>query len=330
MNRTQLEQLADRVLLKVRSKPKSKFEIKGLAGKFKVELAEINGSLRIIHEWGYKLIQSQNKISFFSAPDVLSATEISLNLKTKLIGRVIHSFNTVKSTNDIAHQLAEKGAPEGTIITAEKQTLGKGRLGRSWHSPEKMGIYVSIILRPKFSPDKAPGLSIMSALSVAETLISNNIKNVQIKWPNDILINGRKVSGVLTELAAEKNKINYVVVGIGINVMQSENDFPPNIRATATSVKRESGQEISRVELIKRLLMNFEKEYALYKKNQLTKSLKRIRKLSSLLNLEVALKWNGATVTGKAVEIDQSGSLLIESGENRLTISSGEVTVVKK
>jgi len=134
----------------------------------------------------------------------------------------------------------------------------------------------------------------------------------------------------LTELAAEKNKINYVVVGIGINVMQSENDFPPNIRATATSVKRESGQEISRVELIKRLLMNFEKEYALYKKNQLTKSLKRIRKLSSLLNQEVALKWNGATVTGKAVEIDQSGSLLIESGENRLTISSGEVTVVKK
>ncbi|HEX2897298.1 MAG TPA: biotin--[acetyl-CoA-carboxylase] ligase [candidate division Zixibacteria bacterium] len=330
MNRTQLEQLADKVLLVVRSKPKSKFEIKSLAKRFKAEISDLNAALRIIHEWGYKLIQVQNRISFLSAPDVLSATEISFNLKTKLIGKVIHSFNTVKSTNDIAHQLAEKGAVEGTIITAEKQTLGKGRLGRSWHSPEKMGIYVSIILRPKFSPDKAPGLSIMSALAVAETLISNNIKNVQIKWPNDILINGRKVLGVLTELSAEKNRINYVIVGIGINVRQSENDFPPNIRALATSVKRETGQEILRVELFKQLLVNFEKEYALYKKSQLAKSLARIRKISSLLKQEVALKWNGAVVTGMALDIDPTGSLLIQSGENRLTISSGEVTVVKK
>jgi BirA family biotin operon repressor/biotin-[acetyl-CoA-carboxylase] ligase len=170
----------------------------------------------------------------------------------------------------------------------------------------------------------------MSALAVAETLVSKKIQNVQIKWPNDILINGRKVSGVLTELSAEKNKINYVIVGVGINVKQSENDFPHNIRDTATSIKRETGEEFSRVEILKRLLVNFEKEYLLYKKNQLTKSLKRIRKLSSLLNQEVTLKWNDAAVTGRALDIDLTGSLLIQSGENKLSISSGEVTVVKK
>ncbi len=330
MNRTSLEQLADRILLFLRSTPKRKIEINNLAKKLKAESTNVKAALRILNEWGYKFQQDKNRISFVSAPDILSATEISHKLKTKFIGRIVHSFNTVKSTNDIAHQLADKGTIEGTIVTAEKQTLGKGRLGRSWHSPDKMGIYVSIILRPKFTPGQAPGLSIMSALAVAETLDELAPKKVQIKWPNDILINGRKVSGVLTELSAEKDKINYVIVGMGINVKQSESDFPPNLRATATSLQREAAKEISRVELLKLLLANFEKEYLHYRKGQLKKSLPRIRKWSSLLNKEVTLQWNGAAVTGTAVDIDTSGSLIIESNGNRMSVSSGEVTVVKK
>jgi len=330
MNRTALEPLADRILLLLRAKPKNKVEVKNLAKKFKSCISDIHASLRILNEWGYEFHQDKTIISYVSSPDVLSGTEISFHLKTKFIGKIIHSFNTVKSTNDIAHQLADKGAVEGTIVTAEKQTLGKGRLGRSWHSPEKMGIYVSIILRPKFPPDKAPGLSVMSALAVAETLNEYSPGKVQIKWPNDVLINGRKVSGVLNELSAEKNKINHVIVGIGINVKQSENDFPPNLRTTATSVRRETGKENSRAELLKLLLRNFENEYVRYKKNQLGKSLPKIRKLSSLLNKEVALQWGGAALSGMAVDIDQSGSLIIESNGNRVAVSSGEVTVVKK
>ena len=151
MNRTSLEQLADRILLFLRSTPKRKIEINNLAKKLKAESTNVKAALRILNEWGYKFQQDKNRISFVSAPDILSATEISHKLKTKFIGRIVHSFNTVKSTNDIAHQLADKGTIEGTIVTAEKQTLGKGRLGRSWHSPDKMGIYVSIILRPSIS-----------------------------------------------------------------------------------------------------------------------------------------------------------------------------------
>jgi len=325
-----MEQLADRILLLLRFQPKRKIEINDLSKKLKAELPNVKAALKILNEWGYKFLQDKNKISFVSAPDILSATEISHQLKTKFTGKVIHSFNTVKSTNDIAHQLADKGAVEGTIVTAEKQTLGKGRLGRSWHSPEKMGIYVSIILRPKFTPDQAPGLSIMSALGVAEAMNEYAPKKVQIKWPNDILINGRKAAGVLTELSAEKNKINYVIAGIGINVKQSQSGFPLNLSGTATSLQQETGKEISRVELLKLVLVNFEKEYLRYRKNQLIKSLPRIRKWSSLLNQEVTLQWNGAAVTGTAVDIDRSGSLIIISKGNRMSVSSGEVTVVKK
>ncbi|MGH8015941.1 MAG: biotin--[acetyl-CoA-carboxylase] ligase [Candidatus Zixiibacteriota bacterium] len=330
MNRVSLEQLADKIILFVRSNPKKKIELKALAGRFKAESSDITSALRISANWGYQFFQEKSRISYVSAPDILSATEIGFGLKSKFIGRVVHSFNIVKSTNDIANELAEKGAVEGTIVTAEKQTLGKGRLGRSWHSPEKMGIYVSIVLRPKFPPEKAPGLSIMSALAVAETVVERGVKKVQIKWPNDVLINGRKVAGVLTELSAEKNKINHVIVGIGINVKQTESDFPANIRNNATSVERESKKELKRVELLKMLLQVFEKEYQQYRKNQLLKSLPRIRKLSSILNQEITLSWPGNTLNGTAVDIDASGALIVESNGNRTTVSSGEVTVVKK
>jgi BirA family biotin operon repressor/biotin-[acetyl-CoA-carboxylase] ligase len=329
MNRTALEQLADKVLLAVRSKPKSKLEIQSLAKEFKAEISDLNAALRIIHQWGYQLTQDKSKISFISAPDVLSATEISNNLKSRLMGKVIHSFNTVKSTNDIAHQLAEKGATEGTIVTAEKQTLGKGRLGRSWHSPEKMGIYISIILRPKSTPDKAPGISVMSALAVAEVLKKYCPGKVRIKWPNDVLLDGRKVAGVLTELDAEKNKINHVVVGLGINVNQTAKEFPANIRLTATSVRIETGRETSRVGLLKETLQVFEKEYRQYRKSQLSKSLSRIRKFSSLLNQNVSIQSGSEIIAGKAVDIDKTGSLIMETESGRRVISSGEVTVIK-
>jgi BirA family biotin operon repressor/biotin-[acetyl-CoA-carboxylase] ligase len=330
MNRTALENLADRIILYLRIHPKKNYELSVISRKFKAEIADVSAALRIAGGWGYKFYQEKKGISFISAPDILSAPEISFGLKSKTIGKVIHSFNTVKSTNDLAHELAQKGAVEGTVITAEKQTLGKGRLGRSWHSPEKMGIYVSIVLRPKFAPPKAPGLSIMSALAVAESLIKSGVKNVQIKWPNDVLISGRKTAGVLTELSAEKNKINYVIVGIGINVKQLETDFPPNIRNTATSVEREFKNEMRRVELLKTLLFNFENEYQLYKKYQLTKSLSRIRKLSLILNQEITLAWPGNTLNGKAVDIDSTGALIVENSTGRSSVSSGEVTVVKK
>lgn len=330
MNRSSQEQLADRIILLIRTKPNAKFKLEQLAKKLKVTPQQMNSAVKVIKEWGYKINLNKLEVSFQSAPDILSATEISYELKNKLIGRQIHSFNSVKSTNIVANQLADKGAPEGTIVTAEKQTLGKGRLGRSWHSPEKVGIYLSIILRPKFSPDKAPGLSVMSALAVAEALSRYCADSVQIKWPNDVLINGRKVAGVLTELDAEKNKINHVVVGIGINVNQTKKDFPKTIGQTATSVGIESSELINRVDLLKSTLRVFEKEYRGYQKNQLSSSLKRIRKFSSLINKDISVKSGSEVISGKAVDIDKSGSLIILNDSGRKVISSGEVTVLKE
>ena len=246
MNQVELEQLADDLLLVIRKQPKQTFEITMLAKKLNSERTEIYGSAKLLKNWGYGLKLSKSEIAFSHAADTLSTTEISFHLKTKIIGQHLVSFHSVKSTNDIASQMAAGGADEGVVITSEKQTLGRGRLGRSWHSPEKAGAYLSIVLRPKIPPDNAPGISIMTALAAAETLEKYCPGKVKIKWPNDVSIGGRKVAGILTELYTKGSKIDYVIVGIGININQAPKDFPKSVRKIATSLRQSSGKKINR------------------------------------------------------------------------------------
>ncbi len=329
MNHTDLERLADEVLSIIRKKPKHVFEISTLAKKLKSESIEIFESAKILKNWGYGIKLSKSQMAFRHAADTLSATEINFFLKSKIMGQHLVSFHSVKSTNDIASQLAAGGADEGVVVTSEKQTLGRGRLGRSWHSPEKVGAYLSIVLRPKIPPDSAPGLSIMTALAAAETFEKYCPDKVKIKWPNDILLGNRKIAGVLTELFTKNNKIDYVVVGIGINVNQKAQDFPQSLRKIATSLRQVSGKKINRAELTAEFLKHFEKEYKSYLKSQLAGSLKRIRSYSSLLNKTLTLKSGADKITGRAVDIDKTGALIIETRGKKVTVSGGEVTVVK-
>lgn len=335
MNQVELEQLADEVLSVIRKKPEQVFEIATLVRKLRSASDNIYKAAKVLKSWGYGIKLSKSEIAFRIAADTLSATEINFYLKTKIIGQNLVSFYSVKSTNDIAAQMAAgaggaAGAAEGTVITAEKQTLGKGRLGRSWHSPEKVGAYISIILRPKISPDNAPGLSIMTALAAAETFEKNCPGKVKIKWPNDVSIGGRKVAGILTELYTKGSKIDYVIVGIGININQTAKDFPLSVRKIATSLRQSSGKKINRAVLTAQFLKNFEKEYKSYQKNQLAGSLKRVRSYSSLLNKTLTLKSGADKITGRAVDIDKTGALIIETGGKKVTVSGGEVTVVKE
>ena len=226
MNRTELERQADDLLLKIRRRPGTYFKIDNLAKNLKIDKTELLVLLAQIKEWGYKIRYQPDTLAFIKAPDFLTATEIGYNLKTKIIGRNISAFRSVKSTNDLAAELAENGASEGVIVTAEEQTKGRGRLGRAWHSPAGAGIYVSIILKPRINPDKAPGISIMTAVALADAVKKFCPGEVRIKWPNDILINGRKTAGILTELSAEKNKINHIVVGVGNERQSSVGGFP--------------------------------------------------------------------------------------------------------
>ena len=329
MNQAELEQLADEVLSFIRKKRKQIFAISTLAKKLKSESSDIYKAAKVLKSWGYGIKLSKGEITFRQPADTLSATEINYYLKTKIIGQNLVSFHSLKSTNDIASQMAATGAAEGTVITAEKQTLGRGRLGRSWHSPEKVGAYISIIITPKMSPEKAPGLSVMTALAAAETFEKYCPGKVKIKWPNDILIGNRKVAGVLTELYTKYNKIDYVVVGIGININQKQTDFPQTIRKLATSLRQVSGKKINRAELTAEFLQHFEKEYKSYPKSQLGGSLKRIRAYSSLLGQTIILKTGDKSLTGLAIDIDKTGALIVEVNGEKVTVSGGEVTVVK-
>ena len=329
MNQSELVKLADDILVLIRKKPKQVFAISTLAKKLKSESFDIYKAAKVLKSWGYGIKLSKSEITFKQAADTLSATEISFYLTTKIIGRNLVSFQSVKSTNDLASQVAGNYPDEGVVITSEKQTLGRGRLGRSWHSPEKVGAYISIIITPKMSPEKAPGLSVMTALAAAETFESYCPGQVKIKWPNDILIGNRKVAGVLTELYTKNNKIDYVVVGIGININQRPQDFPQNLRKIATSLRQVAGKKINRARLTAQFLGNFEMEYKQYQKNQLAGSLKRVRLYSSLLGQTITLKTGDKLLTGQALDIDKTGALIIEVDGKKISVSGGEVTVVK-
>ncbi len=324
------EQLADRILSRIRRSPLKAYSYVDLAKGAKATVDQVADAVRQIQAWGYKPRVRKQTIAFVRGADLLTATEIRYGLKTKLIGKQVVAYGTVRSTNDLASQMADNGAPEGTIVTAEQQTKGRGRFGRSWHSPAGLGIYLSIILRPKFPPERAPGVSLMTALAVADTIARHCKSQVQVKWPNDILIGGKKTSGILTELSAERGHIDHLIVGIGINVNHGVAHFPEELRTTATSVRRALRRKVNRVGLLRELLVRFEAEYAEYQKHGLKNSQKRLRKYSSLLGKTIQLASGTSIVSGQAIDIDANGCLIVESAEGRHQIVAGEVTVVKE
>ncbi|MEH7523703.1 biotin--[acetyl-CoA-carboxylase] ligase, partial [Bacillus sp. JJ1503] len=197
-------------------------------------------------------------------PERITADEIRLGLLTKFIGKNIHYEESVDSTQKIAHRLANEDTPEGTVIIAEEQLLGRGRMDRRWHSPKYTGIWMSVILRPNLPPPKAPQLTLITAVAVVQAIEELTDLSPQIKWPNDILINGKKVTGILTELQADADRITSIIIGIGINVNQQKEDYPEELHTIATSLSIESGKKLQRAELVKILLSKLENLYTLY------------------------------------------------------------------
>lgn len=204
---------------------------------------------------------------------------------------------------DIARELARKGVKEGTLVIAERQTIGRGRLSRAWQSPQG-GIYFTIILKPAISPLQAPRINLMASVAVANTIRKLFGLNAELKWPNDVLINGKKVCGILAEMDAETDTVNFVNVGIGINA----NSSISQLEHTATSLKEELGREISRKEFLRSLVKEINEQYALLTRTEL---LEEWKNLSVTLNKWVRVMSLGETMEGQAIDIDASGALLI-------------------
>jgi len=327
----ELEQITDRLIEHIREKPGGFFDHARLAAFLGVDVEILNEAIRAAASWDYKLrVRKSKGVAFLSAPDSLTATEIWYGLKTKWLGHRVSSFQSVKSTNNMAVQLAESGAADGEIVTAEQQTGGRGRLGRSWHSPPGAGIYMSIILRPFLKPEEAPGLSIMAAVALADTMSEYCPGSVQIKWPNDVLIKDRKAAGILTELSADRGTVNHVVIGVGINVNHRSSDFPPELRKIATSLRRVTKHKIHRVEFLQRFLCHLERRYESYLDHRLAKSLPAIQAYSSLTGKEITVKVGRSLTVGVVKEIDADGRLMMRVGDRIVPVTAGEVTIVKK
>lgn len=301
-----------------------------LAEKFHLSIKKVNQSLSELLRWGYRIETSRRgEIRLLAAPDILFPHEIVRGLKTQILGCEIHGFPSVGSTNSVASRHAIKNSPEGTIIIAGRQTAGRGRLGRSWISPPKVGIYLSTILRPAIAAAQAPGLSLVAALSVAEAIRHYPGLSAMIKWPNDVLVNGKKVAGVLTELTAELDRVNFVIIGIGINVNHEPNYFPAELADKATSLRIEQGCTVNRVKLLQEVLLRLEMRYLRFLKSGLTDQLREIKDCSSLLTRQISFQYNNKTQVGTAIDIDADGSLVVNVGERVLRLSSGEISLTE-
>jgi birA, biotin-[acetyl-CoA-carboxylase] ligase region len=217
-----------------------------LSSRLGVSRAAIWKYIKALRQEGYEIHSMTNKgYKLVFSPDILTKEELSPLLHNKLIGKNIIHFDTIDSTNIKAKELASQNAEDGTIVISEEQTCGKGRLGRSWYSPKSKGIWASIILKPKIDPINASKITLIAAASIVKAF--NEIAIFpKIKWPNDIVLNNKKVCGILTEMSAELNQIHYLVVGIGINVNNSKDDFTEALWSSATSLKIELASEINR------------------------------------------------------------------------------------
>jgi len=254
--------------------------------------------IRSLKEDGYVIEASPRGYRLVSSPDLLLPYEFP-GLEQR-----IHYFPEIGSTMDTARELAKKGAGEGTIVIAEAQTHGRGRLSREWLSPEG-GIYFTLVLRPRISPAYAPRINLMASVAVAATIRKLFGLKAELKWPNDVLIEGRKVCGILAEMDAEMDVVNFVNVGIGINA----NTSIPQFEKTVTSLKDALGREISRKEFLSVLLMEIERQQPLLMKADL---LEEWKKLSVTLNKDVRIVAPGEVIGGRAIDIDTTGALIIK------------------
>lgn len=273
---------------------------------------------------GYKLV---------AVPDTLIPSEIKWKLKTKIFGKEIISYKTVNSTNDVAYDLAEKGMKEGTVILAEEQAKGKGRHGRHWISPSKGGIYMSFILRPQIAPNEIPRITLLVAVAVAQAIREAVSLEVLIKWPNDIISDGKKLCGILTEMKAEQDRVDFVVVGIGINVNTPVKQLPKGASSIKEEFHRRGGNiksTVSRLELTKKVLEMLEEYYNILKEKGFEPVIDAWKDMSAMLGSRVKVVLPNRTFEGLAHDINPDGALVVRLDSGVLEkVSSGDVVMIR-
>jgi BirA family biotin operon repressor/biotin-[acetyl-CoA-carboxylase] ligase len=282
-------------------------------------LKQAGYDIRAVNRKGYVLC---------ALPDLVLPGEIAAGLSTRSVGRRIIYRASAKSTNDIAKQAALDGCPHGTVVVAEEQVGGRGRLSRGWFSPMNRGLWFSVVLRPPFLPQEAPKLTLLMAAVLAEALASYPGVRVGIKWPNDILLGGKKIAGILTEMSAEMEAINYVVIGTGLNTNVPEDIMPAELRGKAASLNEFAAAPVSRARLLSAILATLEKIYDRTVESGFDFALGRWREYSITLGNKVRVSAPDGEFTGDAVDIDPTGALIVRRDFGRTEkVLAGDVSI---
>lgn len=268
---------------------------------------------------GYRLVE---------VPDRLTALELSPLLATRDLGRVVHHFETTGSTNEVAFALAQEGAFHGETVIAERQTAGRGRRGRAWASPPGKNLYCSVILRPEVPPARAPELTLVAAVALAQTLREAGA-SAEIKWPNDVQVGGRKVAGILTELSADVERLHFAVLGVGVNLNAGAGDFPPEVAAMATSLRLARGEAVPRALFTAALLTRLEHWLDAWLEHGFGPVRAEWKALSSTLGQTVTVRSEQREFEGLAEDLDESGALLVRTDDGLERVLAGDVERVR-
>jgi BirA family biotin operon repressor/biotin-[acetyl-CoA-carboxylase] ligase len=318
---------AERILTLLRREPVVSGE--ALSAALGVSRAAVWKHVEALRAEGYRIEARRARgYALTSSPDRLLPAEIARHLTSARFGHRLECFETIDSTNVHAARLAREGAPEGTLVLAERQTQGRGRLGRSWVSPARVNLYASFILRPRLAPADAPQLALAAAVAVARALSDLAPGRVAIKWPNDCLLDGRKVAGILTEMDAEVDRVRAVVLGIGVNLNATARAFPTELRTTATSVLLATGTRVDRPRFTAGLCATLEAVYDRVVRDGFAVVAPEWESYSCLTGRRVTVDCSGRRSEGTVRGIDPTGRLVLDGTTGEERIMAGDVSIV--
>ncbi len=307
-----------------------------MARKLGVSRIAVWKQIQSLKRHGYDITAlKKNGYILHSSPDLLLPAEIKAGLKNKIFCSKIYYFPSIDSTNNFAKKMAQAGVPEGIVVLAETQTQGKGRLGRTWFSPAGGSICFSLVLRPEVLPVYAQRITLLAGVAVAVAIKKVCGAEVRLKWPNDLVIASKgtwlKVGGILTEMGAESDRINYLVTGIGLNVNLDKNSFPAELRSKVTSLKAQDPENLPvvRVKLLQQVLMELEQYYQRFLKGEWEKIIHEYKSLDMLTGKTIKIKQGNEILAGKVMEIDADGRLVLKAKNKVIRVIAGEVTINK-
>jgi BirA family biotin operon repressor/biotin-[acetyl-CoA-carboxylase] ligase len=318
------------ILAALRANPDTTVSGAELSQKLKVSRTAIWARIEELRALGYDIEASPHTgYRLLSAPDRLHADDLlaRLGAPPQVIGRDIRVFEETTSTNDVVEKLARDGVGEGVVVFAESQTRGRGRLGRHWTSPACKGLWFSVLLRPNLHPQQATQLTVMTATALRRAVHDLTGLAPRIKWPNDLMLDGRKTAGILTELQAELDRVRYVIVGIGVDVNLTLTDFPADLRKTATSLRVSLGKPVSRPELAVGILRALDSDYALLSRGEFAAVAEEWEEHCATLGSQVVIQVGPREIRGRAESLDDAGALLVRTEHGHIErVMGGDLT----